>query len=64
MLSGVAITGVYVLGSSSVLVAVPASGLSELSGITDAVDAVTGRLGLAGFGALTGLLHMEAPSHS
>ncbi len=56
VLSGVAITGVYILGSSSVLVAVPASELSELSGITDAVDVVTGRLGLAGLGALTGLL--------
>jgi glutamate:GABA antiporter len=54
--SGVAITGVYILGSSSILVAVPAAELSELSGITDAVDAVTGRLGLAGLGALTGLL--------
>lgn len=54
LLSGVAITTVYVLGSSSVLVAVPAGELAELSGITDAVDAVTGRLGLAGLGALTG----------
>ena len=36
--------------SASVLVAVPASELAERSGIADAVDLVTGRLGLAGHG--------------
>jgi amino acid transporter len=39
-----------------VLVAVPASELAERSGIADAVDLTTGRLGLAGMGAFTGLL--------
>jgi amino acid transporter len=56
LMSGGVITGIYILGSSSVLVAVPASELAELSGVTDAVDVVTSRLGLAGLGALTGLL--------
>jgi amino acid transporter len=37
-------------------VAVPASELAERSGIADAVDLTTDRLGLAGMGALTGLL--------
>lgn len=48
LLSGVAITGIYILSSASVLVAVPASELAERSGIADAVDLVTGRLGFAG----------------
>jgi amino acid transporter len=56
MLAGVAVTGIYILSSASVLVAVPASELAERSGIADAVDLTTGRLGLAGMGALTGLL--------
>lgn len=56
ILSGIAVTAIYILSSASVLVAVPASELAELSGIADAVDLTTGRLGLAGMGALTGLL--------
>jgi len=56
ILSGVAVTAIYILSSASVLVAVPASELIERSGIADAVDLVTGRLGLAGLGAFTGLL--------
>ena len=36
------------------LVAVPVSALKELSGITDAVQVVGERVGLAGLGALTG----------
>jgi amino acid transporter len=56
VLSGVAITAIYILSSASVLVAVPASELAERSGIADAVDLVTSRLGLAGLGGLTGLL--------
>jgi amino acid transporter len=55
-LSGVAITAIYILSSASVLVAVPASELSERSGIADAIDLVAGRLGLSGLGAFTGLL--------
>lgn len=56
ILSGIAITAIYILSSTSVLVAVPASELSERSGIADAIELVSGRLGLAGLGALTGLL--------
>jgi amino acid transporter len=56
ILAGVAVTAIYILSSASVLVAVPASELAERSGIADAVDLTTGRLGLAGMGALTGLV--------
>jgi amino acid transporter len=56
LLSGIAITAIYVLGSVSVLIAVPSSELAERSGIADAVDLVSGRIGLAGLGGLTGLL--------
>ena len=56
IVSGIAVTAIYILSSSSVLVAVPASELAERSGIADAIDLTTGRLGLAGLGAFTGLL--------
>jgi amino acid transporter len=56
ILSGAAVTAIYILSSASVLVAIPASDLVERSGIADAVDLVTNRLGLAGLGASTGLL--------
>jgi amino acid transporter len=56
VLSGVVVTGIYILSSASVLVAIPAGDLVERSGIADAVDLVTGKLGLAGMGAVTGLL--------
>jgi amino acid transporter len=56
IIAGLAVTAIYILSSSSVLVAVPASELAERSGIADAVDLTTGKLGLAGMGALTGLL--------
>jgi glutamate:GABA antiporter len=60
ILAGVVVTGIYILSSASVLVAVPASELAERSGIADAVELTTGRLGLAGMGALTGLLLVVA----
>ena len=50
VLSGIAVTAIYILSSASVLVAVPASELAERSGIADAVELVAGRLGLAGHG--------------
>ena len=56
VISGVAITAIYILSSASVLVAVPASELAERSGIADAIDLISGRLGLAGMGAFIGLL--------
>lgn len=55
-IAGVVTTLVYIAGSASVLVAVPVSSLKELSGITDAVQLVAGRVGLTGLGVLTGLL--------
>ena len=56
VLSGIAITAIYILSSASVLVAVPASELAERSGIADAVELVGSRLGFAGLGAFVGLL--------
>jgi amino acid transporter len=55
-IAGIATTVVYIAGSASVLFAIPVSSLKELSGITDAVQLVAGRIGLTGLGALTGAL--------
>ena len=55
-IGGLAATLVYIAGCASVLVAVPFTSLKELSGITDAVQLVAGRVGLTGLGALTGAL--------
>ena len=55
-IAGALTTIVYIAGSASVLFAVPLSSLKELSGITDAVQLVGGRVGLTGLGALTGAL--------
>ncbi len=55
-ISGIVVTVIYILGSASILVALRPSMLVERSGITEAVDLVTGKVGLAGFGALTGAL--------
>src|SRR5262245_51496683 len=56
LISGAAITAIYVLGSVSVLIAVPSSELAERSGVADAIELVAGRLGLSGLGGLMGLL--------
>jgi amino acid transporter len=56
LLSGIFITAIYIVSSASVLVAVPASELAERSGIADAVELVGARFGLAGLGAVIGLL--------
>jgi glutamate:GABA antiporter len=56
LIAGFVVLAIYIAGSASVLVALPASALAERSGISDAVDLVSGRLGLAGFGALTAFL--------
>ena len=56
VLSGIAITAIYILSSASILVAVPASEMAERSGIADAVELVTTRLGFAGIGAFIALL--------
>ncbi|HET7697957.1 MAG TPA: APC family permease [Vicinamibacterales bacterium] len=55
-IAGAVTTVVYIVGSASVLVAVPVSSLKELSGITDAVQLVAGRVGVTGLGVLTGAL--------
>lgn len=54
IIAGAMTAAIYVAGSVSVLMAVPASALSERSGIADAVDLVSRRVGLAGVGAVTG----------
>jgi amino acid transporter len=56
IISGAIVTLMYILSSASVLVAVPVSELAERSGIADAVEVTTARLGLAGMGAFMGLL--------
>jgi amino acid transporter len=53
-IAGAITTLVYIAGSASVLFAVPVSSLKELSGVTDAVQLVTQRVGLGGFAVLTG----------
>ena len=55
-IAGLIATAIYVLGSISLLAAVPAASLVERSGITDAVNLVSARIGLGGFGPVTGLL--------
>jgi amino acid transporter len=61
LIAGIVTTIFYIAGSASVLIAVPFSSLKELSGITDAVQLVAGRVGLTGLGALTGgLLALNA----
>jgi len=56
VLSGIAITIIYILSSASILVAVPASEMAERSGIADAVEIVTTRIGFSGVGSLIALL--------
>jgi len=56
LIGGIVTTIIYIVGSASVLVAVPPSSLKELSGITDAVQLVGSRVGLGGLGVLTGAL--------
>jgi glutamate:GABA antiporter len=56
VIAGVVTTLIYIGGSAAVLVAVPQDALVERSGIADAVELVSSRVGLAGLGALTGAL--------
>jgi amino acid transporter len=61
LLAGGIVTIIYIAGSASILVAVPASSLVERSGIADAIALVSARVGLSGVGALTGgLLALSA----
>lgn len=60
-MSGIVVTLIYVAGSASVLIALPASALSERSGIADAIDLVASRIGLSGLGVLiAGLVALGA----
>jgi len=54
LIAGAAIAAIYILGSASIVVAVPAGELDELSGIADAVTVVGARVGLGALGGLTG----------
>jgi len=54
LLAGAAIAVIYILGSLSLLVALPAGALHERSGIADAVDMVASRLHIPAMGGLTG----------
>lgn len=54
LLAGAAIAAVYILGSLSLLIALPADALHERSGITDAVDLISSRLHLPALGGVTG----------
>ncbi len=54
LIAGLATAAIYILGSASVLVALPQGSFNELSGIADAVDLVGGRVGLGALGGLTG----------
>jgi amino acid transporter len=56
LIAGFVVLAIYLLGSTSVLVALPPDALNERSGISDAIDLVSARLGLAGFGMFTALL--------
>jgi glutamate:GABA antiporter len=61
LIAGLVVMAIYVAGSASVLVALPPDALAERSGISDAVDLVSAKLGLTGFGALTaGLIAVGA----
>lgn len=56
LIAGFVVMLIYIAGSVSVLVAVPADALAERSGIADAIDLVSSKIGLAGLGGLTGAL--------
>jgi amino acid transporter len=65
LLAGGIVTLIYIAGSTSILVTVPASSLAERSGIADAIELVSARVGLRGLGALTGgLLALSAVAMS
>ena len=56
LIAGIATLIFYIAGTAALLIALPAAQLQELSGITDAVDAVGRRLNLPAATALTGAL--------
>ncbi len=56
VIAGSIVAIIYIAGTVSLLVSVPASALVERSGIADAIGLASGRIGLGGFGALAGFL--------
>ena len=56
LIGGAVAAVIYVVGSVSVLVALPADSLRELSGITDAIDRVGARVGLPQVAGMVGAL--------
>jgi amino acid transporter len=56
LIAGMFVTLAYIAGSVAVLVTMPASALSERSGIADAVELASSHLGLVGAGFITAAL--------
>jgi amino acid transporter len=56
VLSGAAVTVIYVAGSAALLIALPSGALNERSGIADAVAMSGSHIGLGGIGAATAAL--------
>ncbi len=55
-IAGLAATLMYISGSVAVLMAIPTSTLAERTSIAEAIDLVSRRIGLEGFGAAAGLM--------
>jgi len=53
LIAGAVVTLAYIAGSVAVLVTMPASALAERSGIVDAVELASSRIGLIGVGVVT-----------
>lgn len=61
LIGGAAAAGIYIVGSVSVLVALPVDSLRELRGVTDAIDQVGTRVGLPSLaGIVGGLIALSA----
>ncbi|MBD3335085.1 MAG: amino acid permease [Candidatus Eisenbacteria bacterium] len=56
ILAGVVIAAVYLLGTAAILVALPRSEVSIITGVLQAIDAVGSRVGVEGLGSLMALL--------
>ncbi|MBI4469299.1 MAG: amino acid permease [Acidobacteria bacterium] len=56
VLSGIVVTGIYVLGTLALLIALPRSEISVISGVVEAINHASSRLGAIPFGAVCALL--------
>jgi amino acid transporter len=56
VVAGIFITLIYVLGTWSLLVAVPVEGISIITGVLQAIDSVAARIGATGTGSFVALL--------